>query len=55
MDSAHLKVPDPSLLSQREQSAGADRKLNFDRHHAARSLPLLNTGDEVWLPDRHEA
>ena len=51
----HAKAPDPTLLSRREQSARDDRKRNFDRHHAARSLPLLNTGDEVWLPDRREA
>ena len=50
----HVKVRDPSLLSQREQWTAAYRKLNFDRHHAARSLPLLSTGDEVWLPGRHE-
>ena len=29
-------------------------KFNFDQHHAAKLLPSLQKGDEVWLHDRKE-
>ena len=30
-------------------------KLNFDKHHAAKLLPILREGDEVWLRHRKES
>ena len=30
------------------------QKKNFDSHHGARTLPVLKSGDRVWIPTRQK-
>ena len=42
-------------LQERKEMSRVNMKLNFDKHHAAKLLPILREGDEVWLRDRKES
>ena len=44
-------LPDQQRL-QKEKTSRLNMKFNFDKHHAAKLLPVLQKGDEVWLQDR---
>ena len=47
--------PEGDHLRKREQGYRDRMKLNFDKHHAAKALPPLEEGEEVWIPDRKES
>ena len=47
-------VPDAARILQREENYRQKMSVNFDRHHAARNLPSLTGGQEVWIPDRKQ-
>ena len=46
-------LPTQQRLQEKEETSRVNMKLNFDKHHAAKSL--LRSGDEVWLHDRKES
>ena len=50
----HSTVPNPNDLKEYETQYRAKQKSNFDKRHAAKPLPLLREGDEVYVPDREE-
>ena len=39
----------PVLPNQWQEMSQVNMKLNFDKHHAAKLLPILREGDEVLL------
>lgn len=51
----HPVLPNQRHLQEREETSWVNMKLNFDMHHAVKSLPILREGDEVWLRDRKES
>ena len=46
------RVPDPDIVRTKDGDIKARQKQNFDYHHGVRSLPPLEPGDSVWLPDK---
>lgn len=48
------KLLDTDKLQDQEQNYRLKQKTNFDRHHAARNLPTLQEGQEVYVPDRKQ-
>ena len=44
-------VPDRDLVRKKEEEAKQKMKKNFDRRHQVVSLPTLQTGDKVWVPE----
>ncbi len=48
-------LPKQQRLQVKEETSRVNMKLNFDKHHAAKSLPVLRNGDEVWLHERKES
>ena len=46
------QVPDPDIVRTKNGDIMARQKQNFDHHHGVRSLPPLEPGDSVWLPDK---
>ena len=48
-------LPHQQLLQEKEKTSWLKMKFNFDKHHAAKLLPVLQKGDEVWLQDRKES
>ncbi|KAG1682227.1 hypothetical protein GQR58_011230 [Nymphon striatum] len=48
-------IPDQETLQKMESEGRVKSKLNFDNSHAARELPPLNYGQNVYLRDRKEA
>ena len=48
-------LPKQQRLQEKEETSRVNMKLNFDKHHSAKSLPVLRNGDEVWLRDRKES
>lgn len=51
----HPVLPNQRHLQEREETSWVNMKLNFDKHHAVKSLPIIREGDEVWLRDRKES
>ena len=51
----HPVLPNQRHLQEREETSRVNMKLNFDKHYAAKLLPILREGDEVWLRDRKES
>ena len=48
-------LPNQRYLQERKETSRVNMKLNFDKQHAAKLLPILREGDEVWLCDRKES
>ena len=48
------RVPDREEVRTRDQRMKQRQKKNFDSHHGARTLPVLKTGDRVWIPTRQK-
>jgi hypothetical protein len=48
-------LPDKQVLQEKEELSRCKQKLNFDKAHRAISLPVLEQGDEVFVPDRKES
>ena len=48
-------LPNLAALTSKEDALKASQKKDFDKRHAARALPPLSEGDQVWIPDREEA
>ena len=48
-------LPHQLNLEEKERASRLNMKLNFDKYHAVKSLPILRNGDEVWLRDRMES
>jgi hypothetical protein len=42
-------------MARKEDDQKEKQKRNFDRRHAAQHLPTLQSGDQVWIPDRKAA
>lgn len=49
------KIVNQNRVRQKDRAARAKQKQNFDRRHAARGLPPLRPGDQVWVKDCKEA
>ncbi|XP_020893526.2 uncharacterized protein LOC110232650 [Exaiptasia diaphana] len=43
------------MLREKEERGKINMKLNFDTHHSAKPLPVLQQGDQVWIKDRKES
>ncbi|CAB4036252.1 Hypothetical predicted protein [Paramuricea clavata] len=48
-------LPHQQHVQEKEETSLVNMKLNFDKHHAAKSLQVLQNGDEVWVQDRKES
>ena len=48
------QLSDLARVRVRDCQGKARQKSNHDRHHGARSLPPLQTGDRVWIPQREQ-
>ena len=48
------KTPNMEAVQQFEQESRQKLKANFDKRYAAKQLPELERGDEVYVPDRNE-
>jgi len=48
------RLIDRDTVRVRDKELKAKQKRDHDSHHGVRSLPPLNSGDEVWIPDRQE-
>ena len=46
------RTPNIEKVRAKDREIKARQKLNFDSHHGVRTLPSLQPGDSVWLPDR---
>ena len=40
-------------FQEREEKMKLEMKCDFDTRHRAQTLPPLNTGDTVWLPNEN--
>eukprot|EP00731_Ephydatia_muelleri_P034154 Em0049g1a len=47
------KLPDPTVLSNKNDQVKGRQKKNFDADHGVKMLPTLHPGDTVWILDRH--
>ena len=47
------KLPDMTDFQEREEKMKLEMKCDFDTRHRAQTLPPLNTGDTVWLPNEN--
>ena len=47
------KLPDMTVFQEREEKMKLKMKSDFDTRHRAQMLPVLNTGDTVWLPNEN--
>ena len=47
------KLPDPTVLSNKNDQVKGRQKKNFDADHGVKMLPTLHLGDTVWILDRH--
>lgn len=45
------EVPNLEEVKERDALLKNRQKRNFDKHHGTRELPLLNSGQLVWLPE----
>jgi hypothetical protein len=48
-------LPDLSQLQTKEETSRTNMKISFDKHHAAKVLPVLKRSEEVWINDRKES
>lgn len=48
-------IPDKVKLREHEERTKVNMKLNFDSRHSTRPLPILKSGDKVWIDDRKES
>ena len=48
-------LPTMTEATRKENDQKAKQKENFDTRHATRPLPTLQSGDQVWIPDREIA
>ena len=46
------KLPDPTVLSNKNDQVKGRQKMNFDADHGVKMLPTLHSGDTVWILDR---
>ena len=46
------KVPDYSDVVKRDSKEKQRQAKNFNQRHAARELPVLEPGEDVYLPDK---
>ena len=46
------KLPDPTVLSNKNDQIKWRQKKNFDADHGVKMLPTLHPGDTVWISDR---
>lgn len=49
-----LKLIDRDTVRVLDERLKAKQKRDHDCHHGVRSLPPLNPGEKVWIPDRQE-
>lgn len=47
------RVPDSTLVRNRDKQQKQRQERTFNRRHGARELPELVPGDTVWVPDRN--
>ena len=47
------KLPDMTVFQDRETKIKLKMKCDFDARHRAQTLPILSTGDTVWLPNEN--
>ena len=47
------KLPDIIVFQEREEKIKLKMKSDFDTRNRAQTLPVLNTGDIVWLPNEN--
>ena len=47
------KLPDMTVFQERETKMRLKMKCDFDARHRAQTLPILSTGDTVWLPNEN--
>ena len=45
------KLPNPTVLSKRNDQVKGRQKKNFDVEHGVKMLPTLHPGDTVWILD----
>ena len=48
-------LPDLSQLQTKEETSRANMKISFDKHRAAKVLPVLKRSEEVWINNRKES
>ena len=46
------KIPNLTSVRAKDKKSKARQKQDFDSHHGARELPLLQPGDQVWVSGR---
>ena len=44
-------VPDREVVRRREERSKQKMKTNFDKRHGVVTLPSLQSGDKVWIPE----
>ena len=46
------KIPNLTSVREKDKKSKVRQKQDFDSHHGARELPLLQPGDQVWVSGR---
>jgi transposase InsO family protein len=49
----HPQLPDYQALRAADDNIKQHQKVNYDRRHAARTMPSWSMGDNVWITDLH--
>jgi transposase InsO family protein len=49
----HPQLPDYQALRTADDNIKQHQKVNYDRRHAARTMPSWSMGDNVWIADLH--